>query len=108
MQAEPEQQWQDSLAAKKIASYDQQMKGSQIPEPAPGRVVLARRPWEARSGLPVAGASEDQTPPVRREPEPAPGQVVLAGSFTRPVPARPGDTFHVDYGPLGAIACRFV
>lgn len=37
-----------------------------------------------------------------------PGQVVLAGSFTRPVPARPGDTFHVDYGPLGAIACRFV
>lgn len=37
-----------------------------------------------------------------------PGQVVLAGSFTRPVPARAGDTFHVDYGPLGAIACRFV
>ncbi|SIS96309.1 2-oxo-hept-4-ene-1,7-dioate hydratase [Insolitispirillum peregrinum] len=37
-----------------------------------------------------------------------PGQIVLAGSFTRPVPARPGDVFHVDYGPLGAIACRFV
>ena len=37
-----------------------------------------------------------------------PGQVVLAGSFTRPVPARASDTFHVDYGPLGAIACRFV
>ena len=37
-----------------------------------------------------------------------PGQVVLAGSFTRPVAARAGDTFHVDYGPLGAIACRFV
>ncbi|HRH73895.1 MAG TPA: 2-oxo-hepta-3-ene-1,7-dioic acid hydratase [Zoogloea sp.] len=35
------------------------------------------------------------------------GQVILAGSFTRPVPARPGDTFHVDYGPLGAITCRF-
>ncbi|MGL4859881.1 MAG: 2-oxo-hept-4-ene-1,7-dioate hydratase [Enterobacteriaceae bacterium] len=36
------------------------------------------------------------------------GQVILAGSFTRPVPARQGDTFHVDYGPLGAISCRFV
>jgi 2-oxo-hept-3-ene-1,7-dioate hydratase len=36
------------------------------------------------------------------------GQVVLAGSFTRTVPARAGDTFHVDYGPLGSISCRFV
>ncbi|EEG08574.1 2-oxo-hept-4-ene-1,7-dioate hydratase [Pseudogulbenkiania ferrooxidans] len=37
-----------------------------------------------------------------------PGQVILGGSFTRPVPARPGDTFHVDYGPLGVISCRFI
>ena len=36
------------------------------------------------------------------------GQVVLAGSFTRPVTGQPGDNFHVDYGPLGAIAFRFV
>jgi len=36
------------------------------------------------------------------------GEVVLGGSFTRPVPARPGDSFHVDYGQLGSIACRFV
>ncbi|MDO8432447.1 MAG: 2-oxo-hepta-3-ene-1,7-dioic acid hydratase [Candidatus Binatus sp.] len=36
------------------------------------------------------------------------GQIVLAGSFTRVVPARAGDTFHVDYGPLGSISCRFV
>jgi 2-oxo-hept-3-ene-1,7-dioate hydratase len=35
------------------------------------------------------------------------GEVVLAGSFTRPVDARPGDTFHADYGPLGSISCRF-
>jgi 2-oxo-hept-3-ene-1,7-dioate hydratase len=35
------------------------------------------------------------------------GEVILGGSFTRPVAVRPGDTFHVDYGPLGAIACRF-
>jgi 2-oxo-hept-3-ene-1,7-dioate hydratase len=37
-----------------------------------------------------------------------PGQVVLAGSFTRVVPARAGDVFQIDYGPLGAISCRFV
>lgn len=36
-----------------------------------------------------------------------PGQVILAGSFTRPVKAAKGDTFHVDYGPLGQITCRF-
>ena len=34
-----------------------------------------------------------------------PGQIVLGGSFTRP--ARPGDTFSVDYGPLGTIQCYF-
>ena len=36
------------------------------------------------------------------------GDVVLAGSFTRPATARRGDAFRVDYGPLGAIAFRFV
>lgn len=37
-----------------------------------------------------------------------PGQIILAGSFTRPVAASVGDTFHVDYGPMGNITCRFV
>jgi 2-oxo-hept-3-ene-1,7-dioate hydratase len=37
-----------------------------------------------------------------------PGQVILAGSFTRPVTCHAGDTFHVDYGELGGISCRFV
>ncbi|MTV36019.1 2-oxo-hept-4-ene-1,7-dioate hydratase [Duganella radicis] len=37
-----------------------------------------------------------------------PGQIILAGSFTRPVKVRPGDTFHIDYGQLGAISARFV
>ena len=37
-----------------------------------------------------------------------PGQVILAGSFTRPVAAVAGDTFHADYGPLGNISFRFV
>ncbi|OTA18498.1 2-oxo-hepta-3-ene-1,7-dioic acid hydratase [Xenorhabdus vietnamensis] len=36
------------------------------------------------------------------------GQIILAGSFTRPVPVRKGDTFHVDYGVLGSISCHFV
>ena len=36
------------------------------------------------------------------------GDVVLGGSFTRPTPAKAGDTFHVDYGALGAVGFRFV
>lgn len=36
------------------------------------------------------------------------GQVILGGSFTRPVAAKLGDCFHVDYDQLGSIACRFV
>jgi 2-oxo-hept-3-ene-1,7-dioate hydratase len=36
------------------------------------------------------------------------GHVILGGSFTRPTHARAGDSFHVDYGPLGSISCRFV
>jgi len=37
-----------------------------------------------------------------------PGQIILSGSFTRPVKVRSGDTFHIDYGQLGAISARFV
>ena len=37
-----------------------------------------------------------------------PGQIILGGSFTRPVAASRGDTFHVDYGNMGSISCRFV
>jgi 2-oxo-hept-3-ene-1,7-dioate hydratase len=36
-----------------------------------------------------------------------PGQFVLGGSFTATVDARSGDQFHIDYGPLGSISCRF-
>ncbi|MCJ0765198.1 2-oxo-hept-4-ene-1,7-dioate hydratase [Variovorax terrae] len=38
----------------------------------------------------------------------AAGEIVLGGSFTRPVACAAGDVFHADYGPLGAIAVRFV
>jgi 2-oxo-hept-3-ene-1,7-dioate hydratase len=37
----------------------------------------------------------------------AAGELILGGSFTRPVPARRGDTFHIDYGPFGCISCHF-
>ncbi len=37
-----------------------------------------------------------------------PGEVILGGSFTRPVFARAGDTFHIDYGAYGSISCQFV
>lgn len=35
------------------------------------------------------------------------GQIILGGSFTAPVFAKAGDTFNVDYGPLGNISVRF-
>jgi 2-oxo-hept-3-ene-1,7-dioate hydratase len=34
------------------------------------------------------------------------GELILAGSFTRAIPLRDGDTIHADYGPLGSITCR--
>jgi len=38
----------------------------------------------------------------------AAGEIILAGSFTRPMWVERGDTVFADYGPLGAITCRFV
>ncbi len=35
------------------------------------------------------------------------GEIILGGSFTRPVAARPGDTFHIDYSPFGCISAYF-
>jgi 2-oxo-hept-3-ene-1,7-dioate hydratase len=37
-----------------------------------------------------------------------PGHLVLAGSFTRVVFAKKGDTLHADFGALGGIAVQFV
>ena len=36
------------------------------------------------------------------------GDTVLAGSFTRPVLAKPGDRFDADYGRLGRLQFNFV
>jgi 2-oxo-hept-3-ene-1,7-dioate hydratase len=35
------------------------------------------------------------------------GEIILAGSFTSPEFARRGDSFHVDFGPLGSISVHF-
>lgn len=35
------------------------------------------------------------------------GEILLSGSFIRPVEARPGDTFHADFGPQGSVSCHF-
>ena len=37
-----------------------------------------------------------------------PGHLVLAGSFTRVVFAKKGDTMHADFGALGGIAVQFI
>jgi 2-oxo-hept-3-ene-1,7-dioate hydratase len=37
-----------------------------------------------------------------------PGHIILAGSFTRVVFAKKGDTLHADFGPLGGVAVQFV
>jgi 2-oxo-hept-3-ene-1,7-dioate hydratase len=38
----------------------------------------------------------------------AAGEIVLAGSFTKPVPAKAGDSFDVDYGAHGRLQFKFV
>ncbi|WP_454689159.1 2-oxo-hept-4-ene-1,7-dioate hydratase [Achromobacter aloeverae] len=35
------------------------------------------------------------------------GEILLSGSFIRPVPARPGDTFQADFGRYGSVNCHF-
>jgi len=36
------------------------------------------------------------------------GQIVLSGSFIKPVPAKVGDVFDADYGPLGRLRFQFI
>lgn len=38
----------------------------------------------------------------------AAGEIVLAGSFTKPVPAKAGDVFEVDYGAHGCLQFKFI
>jgi len=36
------------------------------------------------------------------------GEVILSGSFTRPIAVSAGDVFHIEFGQLGSLSCRFV
>jgi 2-oxo-hept-3-ene-1,7-dioate hydratase len=36
------------------------------------------------------------------------GKLILAGSFTSPIVAKAGDTFHVDFGKLGGFGFKFI
>jgi 2-oxo-hept-3-ene-1,7-dioate hydratase len=36
------------------------------------------------------------------------GKLILAGSFTSPIIAKAGDTFHVDFGQLGSFGFKFI
>ena len=36
------------------------------------------------------------------------GEIILSGSFTRAIHGHLGDTFHADFGPLGAVTFRFM
>jgi 2-oxo-hept-3-ene-1,7-dioate hydratase len=59
-------------------------------------------------GHPATGVAWLANRIARHDEHLAAGDVVLAGSFTRPVAAAAGDTFHADYGRLGTISLRFV
>jgi 2-oxo-hept-3-ene-1,7-dioate hydratase len=59
-------------------------------------------------GHPATGVAWLANRIARHDEQLAAGDVVLAGSFTRPVAAAAGDTFHADYGRLGTISLRFV
>lgn len=56
---------------------------------------------------PAAGVSWLARKLAAHDVELEPGHIVLSGSFTRPISVRSGDVYHVDYGLLGSVACRF-
>jgi 2-oxo-hept-3-ene-1,7-dioate hydratase len=37
-----------------------------------------------------------------------PGKIILSGSFTSPIVAKAGDTFHIDFGKLGSFGFKFI
>ncbi|MDH3293567.1 MAG: 2-oxo-hepta-3-ene-1,7-dioic acid hydratase [Acidimicrobiia bacterium] len=80
--------WVGALAYRNKVVEETGLAAGVLDHPARGIVWLARRC--AAQGLLLEA-----------------GQIVLAGSFTRPIDIRPGDRFHVDYGPLGSFGVNF-
>ena len=87
------------MAAQETAQSDRKVKRSQVLEPEPTEVAWARPPWEARSGPPVAGRSEEKMPPVALKRGLAKGWVAWA---RRPWQARPGPPVVAAVSPLPA------
>ncbi|MDF1817380.1 MAG: 2-oxo-hepta-3-ene-1,7-dioic acid hydratase [Immundisolibacteraceae bacterium] len=81
--------WVGAMLSRNGVIEETGLAGGVLNHPANGIVWLARR--FAKHGIDLE-----------------PGQVILCGSFTRPVPVRAGDTFHLDYGELGSMGFRFV
>lgn len=80
--------WVGALAYRNGAITETGVAAGVLDHPARGIVWLARR--YATQGRALQA-----------------GHTILAGSFTRPMPVHPGDTFRFDYGPLGAFAVEF-
>ncbi len=80
--------WVSALLSKNGVVEETGVAAAVLGHPARGIVWLANKLAEFGEGL-------------------AAGEIVLAGSFTRAVNCAKGDTFHVDYGPLGSIALHF-
>ena len=80
--------WVGALAYRNDVLEETGLAAGVLDHPARGLVWLARR--FAEQGLRLEA-----------------GQTILAGSFTRPIDIRAGDTFRFDYGTLGAFGLRF-
>ncbi len=80
--------WIAALASRNQVIEETGVAAGVLGHPANGIVWLARRYHE--QGLTLEA-----------------GQSILAGSFTRPIDIRAGDTFHFDYGELGSFGLEF-
>lgn len=80
--------WVGALAYQNGVIEDSGLAGAVLGHPAKGVAWLANRLHPYGEHL-------------------AAGEIVLAGSFTAPLPAKPGDVFHADYGRLGSVTVRF-
>lgn len=83
-----ELRWISALASRNAVIEETGVAAGVLGHPAMGIVWLARR--YAEQGLQLEK-----------------GQIILAGSFTRPIDIRAGDSFEFDYGGLGAFAVDF-
>ena len=80
--------WVGAMMSRNGVIEESGVSGAVLNHPAKGIAWLAKKYAAYNKGL-------------------EPGQIILAGSFTRPVDIRPGDTFVVDYGKMGTISCYF-